>query len=53
MTGPGRPGRDDQASLTLLAAIALGWAYHELVRQILSASSTLGTLRSLKPLEDA
>ena len=50
MTGPGRPGRDDQASLTLLAAMALGWDYKGLLRQILETSSTLRTLRSKHPL---
>ncbi|KAM0197075.1 hypothetical protein ACHAPI_005296 [Fusarium lateritium] len=49
MTGPGRPGREDQASLTLLAAEALGWDYQELLRRILSTCSTLRTLRDLKP----
>ncbi|KAF9874217.1 hypothetical protein CkaCkLH20_08200 [Colletotrichum karsti] len=49
MTGPGRPGRDDQASLTLLAAEALGWDYQQLLRQILSTSCSLRTLRELKP----
>ncbi|KAF5683612.1 histone-lysine n-methyltransferase H3 lysine-36 specific [Fusarium circinatum] len=51
MTGPGRPGREDQASLTLLAAEALGWDYQELLRRILDTSSTLRTLRDLKPRE--
>ncbi|GJC91316.1 fungal specific transcription factor domain-containing protein [Colletotrichum higginsianum] len=51
MTGPGRPGRDDQASLTLMAAEALGWTYPELLGQILETSSTLRTLRSLSPKE--
>ncbi|KAJ9130516.1 Glutathione synthetase ATP-binding domain-like protein [Pleurostoma richardsiae] len=50
MTGPGRPGRDDQASLTLLAAAALGWDYRELLKRILGTSSTLRTLKALKPL---
>ncbi|KAK1635747.1 hypothetical protein BDP81DRAFT_395299 [Colletotrichum phormii] len=49
MTGPGRPGRDDQASLTLLAAEKLGWDYPELLRQVLNTSSTLKALRELKP----
>ncbi|KAL0934935.1 phosphoribosylglycinamide synthetase [Colletotrichum truncatum] len=49
MTGPGRPGRDEQASLTLIAAAALGWDYKELLRQILGTSSTLESLRKLKP----
>ncbi|KAL2879745.1 hypothetical protein SGCOL_004788 [Colletotrichum sp. CLE4] len=52
MTGPGRPGRDDQASLTLLAAEALGWDYPELLRQVLGTSSTLKALRKLKPREE-
>lgn len=51
LTGPGRPGREDQASLTLLAAEALGWDYQELLRRILDTSSTLRTLRDLKPRE--
>ncbi|KAI3396709.1 hypothetical protein diail_11736 [Diaporthe ilicicola] len=51
MTGPGRPGRDHQASLTMMAASALGWDYKELLRQILATSSTLATLRRLKPRE--
>ncbi|KAK2598537.1 hypothetical protein N8I77_011944 [Diaporthe amygdali] len=49
MTGPGRPGRDDQASLTMMAASALGWDYKELLGQILATSSTLATLRALQP----
>ncbi|KAK1546677.1 hypothetical protein CPAR01_00644 [Colletotrichum paranaense] len=49
MTGPGRPGRDQQASLTLLAAEALGWDYKELLRQILGTSYTLKALRKLLP----
>ncbi|RSM06308.1 hypothetical protein CEP52_005766 [Fusarium oligoseptatum] len=51
MTGPGRPGREDQASLTLLGGAALGWDYQELLKRILSTSSTLRTLRGLKPRE--
>ncbi|KAH8891487.1 glutathione synthetase ATP-binding domain-like protein [Thozetella sp. PMI_491] len=49
MTGPGRPGRDDQASLTLMAASALNWDYPELLRQILQTASPLRTLRGLLP----
>ncbi|KAI1387027.1 glutathione synthetase ATP-binding domain-like protein [Hypoxylon trugodes] len=49
MTGPGRPGRDDQASLTLMAAAALGWDYQELLRRILSTSHSLKDLRTLTP----
>lgn len=50
MTGPGRPGRDDQASLTLMAASALGWDYQELLRHILDSSHSLRDLRKLKPI---
>ncbi|KAK1985939.1 hypothetical protein LZ30DRAFT_746788 [Colletotrichum cereale] len=49
MTGPGRPGRDKEACLSLLAAEALGWDYPELLRQILRTSSTLRVLRESKP----
>jgi D-alanine-D-alanine ligase len=35
LAGPGRPGRDDAASLTTLAAGAIGWSYGELLRQVL------------------
>lgn len=34
-TGPGRPGRDEQASLTTMAAAAIGWDYRELIVNIL------------------
>ncbi|KAI0013754.1 glutathione synthetase ATP-binding domain-like protein [Xylariaceae sp. FL0662B] len=49
MTGPGRPGRDNQASLTLIAAAALGWDYPELLRQILETAKPLQILRGLEP----
>ncbi|KAI1476107.1 glutathione synthetase ATP-binding domain-like protein [Daldinia eschscholtzii] len=49
MTGPGRPGREDQASLTLLAASSLGWDYQELLKRILNTSHSLNELRRLKP----
>ncbi|KAI1078917.1 glutathione synthetase ATP-binding domain-like protein, partial [Whalleya microplaca] len=49
MTGPGRPGRDDQASLTLIVANALGWDYQELLKQILTTSHFLRALRRLEP----
>ncbi|KAH7127331.1 hypothetical protein EDB81DRAFT_729344 [Dactylonectria macrodidyma] len=49
MTGPGRPGRDDQASLTLMAAAALGWDYKTLLGKILDTSATLDKVRSLQP----
>jgi len=34
MTGPGRPGRDGQQSLTAIAAREIGWSYGELVWSI-------------------
>jgi hypothetical protein len=49
MTGPGRPGREDQASLTLLAAAAVGWDYSKLLKHMLDSSLILNHLRKLKP----
>lgn len=49
MTGPGRPGREDQASLTAMAAAGLGWDYSQLLQQILESSCTLEELRTAKP----
>lgn len=49
MTGPGRPGRDDQASLTLLAAQALGWDFSRLLEETLKTSQTIQELRLKKP----
>ena len=31
MTGPGRPGRDDQDSLVCMAAAAHGWSFQDLL----------------------
>ncbi|KAF1969773.1 hypothetical protein BU23DRAFT_582494 [Bimuria novae-zelandiae CBS 107.79] len=47
MTGPGRTGREDQASLTALAAGGLGWDYPKLLLKILESSSALQDLRNL------
>lgn len=47
MTGPGRPGRQDQASLTALAAQRLGWDYARLLKEVLSSAKTLEHLRSV------
>ena len=47
MTGPGRPGREDQASLTAMAAARLGWNYSQLLKHILSSAQTLEHLRSV------
>lgn len=46
MTAPGRPGRDNQASLTLLAAEGLGWTPGDLIRNILDTANTLQELRN-------
>ncbi|KAM0719479.1 hypothetical protein Q7P37_005384 [Cladosporium fusiforme] len=45
MTMPGRPGRENQASLTMLAAEGLGWSTRELVECILATARPLGELR--------
>ena len=34
-TGPGRPGRDDQDSLIMMAARGLGWSFGELLEHII------------------
>jgi hypothetical protein len=47
MTGPGRPGRDDQSSLTALAAAQLGWDYPKLLHHMLESAVTLAELQSL------
>lgn len=36
MTGPGRPGRDDQTSLSGLAAEGIGWRYPDLLLNMLA-----------------
>ena len=38
MTGAGRPGRDDQDSLSAIAARALGWDYTELLLRMLDGA---------------
>jgi hypothetical protein len=50
MTGPGRPGREDQASLTLIAAEALGWDYTKLLQEILKTALPLRVLREKQGL---
>jgi len=47
MTGPGRPGREDQASLTAMAAMGLGWDYPTLLTKILDSAKTLKELREM------
>lgn len=46
MTGSGRPGRGDQASLTAMAAAAMGWDYGTLLQKILASAQPLSTLRA-------
>ncbi|KAF2165632.1 hypothetical protein M409DRAFT_67028 [Zasmidium cellare ATCC 36951] len=48
MTAPGRPGREDQASLTALAAAGLGWTPADLLQNILETASTLKDLRNIE-----
>ena len=36
VTGPGRPGRDEQTALTGMAAEAIGWDYETFVQNILA-----------------
>ncbi|KAK6364159.1 hypothetical protein LTS17_012428 [Exophiala oligosperma] len=47
MTGPGRPGREDQSSLTAIAAVALGWDYPRLLLRMLDSTTTLEQLRRI------
>ncbi|KAF2448619.1 glutathione synthetase ATP-binding domain-like protein [Karstenula rhodostoma CBS 690.94] len=49
MTGPGRPGRENQASLTALAAAGDGSDYADLLLRILQGSSTLYDWRKVEP----
>ncbi|KAL4793109.1 hypothetical protein BDV19DRAFT_232958 [Aspergillus venezuelensis] len=48
MTGPGRPGREDQASLTAIAASAMGWDYGTLLKNILQGAQPLNTFRNYR-----
>ena len=45
MTGPDRPGREEQASLTAMAVAAIGWDYGMLLEKILASSKPLGAWR--------
>jgi D-alanine-D-alanine ligase-like ATP-grasp enzyme len=49
MTGPGRPGRDNQASLTAIAAAQLGWDYPRLLCEMLQSALSLRRLREMRP----
>ncbi|KAE8153672.1 hypothetical protein BDV25DRAFT_18048 [Aspergillus avenaceus] len=48
MTGPGRPGREDQASLTAMAAAAIGWDYGTLLQKVLAGAQQLSTFRNYR-----
>ncbi|KAJ5304899.1 uncharacterized protein N7443_004559 [Penicillium atrosanguineum] len=46
ITGPGRPGRDDQTSLMGLAAGSMGWDYPKFLQYVLGSAQSLGQLRN-------
>lgn len=48
MTGPGRPGREDQASLTAIAAFSMGWDYGTLLENILQGAQSLSVFRNYR-----
>jgi hypothetical protein len=48
MTGPGRPGRENQASLSAMAAEGMGWDYGTFVKKLLENARTLAELRNIK-----
>lgn len=49
MTGPERPGRENQASLTAMSAAALGWTYPVLLQRLLATARSLKELRMIEP----
>ncbi|KAI4724321.1 glutathione synthetase ATP-binding domain-like protein [Aureobasidium sp. EXF-10728] len=49
MTGPGRPGRDDQASLSAIAAAEVGWDYPRLLTEMVGSAQILRRLRDMRP----
>ncbi|KAJ5679261.1 glutathione synthetase ATP-binding domain-like protein [Penicillium macrosclerotiorum] len=48
ITGPGRPGRDDQTSLMGLAAKGMGWDYPRFLQYVLGSAKQLGQLRDYR-----
>ena len=48
MTGPDRPGRQDQASLTAIAASAIGWDNGTLLGNILKGAQPLNVFRTYR-----
>jgi len=49
MTGPGRPGREDQACLSAIAAAEQGWDYQRLLTEMLGSAQLLRKLRETRP----
>lgn len=47
MTGAGRPGREDQDSLTVMAAKAFGWSYFDLLSNVLAQAWSIKRGREL------
>ncbi|KAF2122082.1 hypothetical protein BDV96DRAFT_483194 [Lophiotrema nucula] len=52
MTGPGRPGRDDQGSLSGMAAEALGWDFPTFLKKILDGAKMLKEIREASGVFD-
>jgi D-alanine-D-alanine ligase len=42
LTGPGRPGREEQDSLVAIAAGAIGWSYVDLLKNLLEQAWPVG-----------
>ncbi|CAD0112272.1 unnamed protein product [Aureobasidium uvarum] len=49
MTGSGRPGRENQASLSAIAAAEVGWDYQKLLAEMLGSAQPLRRLREMRP----
>lgn len=48
MSGPGRPGQDDQMNFMGIAAGALGWDFGAFLQYILGSAQGLDELRNYK-----
>ena len=48
MTLPGRPGREEQARLTTMAATGLGWTPTDLLENMLAGAVDLEVLRGVR-----
>lgn len=44
MTGPGRPGREQQTALTGMAAQQIGWGYGDFVLNVVKQAQLVGEL---------